>query len=92
MIEAGNLEDFERLFKQAVDNYLDNKPPHKHLGWVIGIFAVILMVGIAIVTCPGKQAHKDAILAVINETLNEGLKSTLEDEEGGAALALWGAT
>lgn len=92
LIEAGSLEDFERLFKQAVDDYLDNKPSHKRLGGVIGILAVLLVAGIAVVTCPGKQAHKDAILAVINETLNEGLKSTLEDEEGGATLALWGAT
>lgn len=36
--------------------------------------AAVLLVGIAaVMTCPDKQAHKDAIMAVVNEKINEEL-------------------
>ncbi len=89
MIEAENLEDFERLFKNAVDDYLDGKrgTGHgKHLGWIIAAVAVIALLGIAVVTYPDKQAHKDAILAVINEKLNDSIRKDAKDGDEGLAV------
>ena len=90
MIEAENLDDFERLFKQAVDDYLSGKSetkPRKHFGWVIAAIVAVALLGIAVVTCPDKQAHKDAILAGINEKLNENIQKNSKDgDEGIAAL------
>jgi hypothetical protein len=89
MIEAENLDDFERLFKQAVDDYLSGKSetkPRKHFGWVIAAIVAVALLGIAVVTCPDKQAHKDAILAVINEKLNENIQKNSKDGDEGLAV------
>ncbi len=89
MIEAENLDDFERLFKQAVDDYLSGKSetkPRKHFGWVIAAIVAVALLGIAVVTCPDKQAHKDAILAVINEKLNENIQNNSKDGDEGLAV------
>lgn len=54
-----------------------------------GILAVVILLallGIAVLTCPDKQAHKDAIMAVVNEKINERISSS-EEEEGLATLA-----
>ena len=94
MIEAENLDDFERLFKQAVDDYLSGKmdgaKPRRNLGWIVAAVAILALLGIAVVTCPDKQAHKDAILAVINEKLNENIRKNAKDGDEG--LSLLGAT
>jgi hypothetical protein len=42
---------------------------------LIAIFAVLILGAVAVVTCPDKQAHKDAIMAVVNEMINEDLKT-----------------
>jgi len=48
---------------------------------------VILIVGVAaVVTCPDKQAHKDAIMAVVNEKINEELKTDDAELQGLSAL------
>ena len=89
MIEAENLDDFERLFKQAGDDYLSGKSetkPRKHFGWVIAAIVAVALLGIAVVTCPDKQAHKDAILAVINEKLNENIQNNSKDGDEGLAV------
>ena len=89
IIEAENLDDFERLFKQAVDDYLSGKSetkPRKHFGWVIAAIVAVALLGIAVVTCPDKQAHKDAILAVINEKLNENIQKNSKDGDEGLAV------
>lgn len=89
MIEAENLDDFERLFKEAVDDYLSERrgaKPRKNLGWIIAAVAVVALLGIAVVTCPDKQDHKDAILAVINEKLNENIQKNSKDGDDGLAL------
>ena len=89
IIEAENLDDFERLFKQAVDDYLSGKSetkPRKHFGWVIAAIVAVALLGIAVVTCPDKQAHKDAILAVINEKLNENIQKNTKDGDEGLAV------
>jgi hypothetical protein len=89
MIEAENLDDFERLFKEAVDDYLSGKresKPRKSLGWIIAAAVVVALLGIAVVTCPDKQAHKDAILSVINEKLNENIQKNTKDGDEGLAV------
>ena len=89
MIEAENLDDFERLFKQAVDDYLSGKSetkPRKHFGWVIAAIVAVALLGIAVVTCPDKQAHKDAILSDINEKLNENIQKNTKDGDEGLAV------
>ena len=48
------------------------------------------LLGIAVVTCPDKQAHKDAILSVINEKLNENIQKNTKD--GDESLAVLGAS
>ena len=93
MIEAENLDDFERLFKQAVDDYISagkREKPKKKLGWIVALAVIIALLGIAVVTCPDKQAHKDAILAVINEKLNENIQKNTKD--GDESLAILGAS
>lgn len=49
---------------------------------------VVLIVGAAaaVVTCPDKQDHKDAIMAVVNEKINEELKTDDADLQGLSAL------
>jgi len=53
---------------------------------LIALAIVIAIVGIAVVTCPDKSAHKDAIMAVINEKINDSLKPS-EGDEGLALFA-----
>ena len=49
--------------------------------------AAALLVGIAaVMTCPDKQAHKDAIMAVVNEKINEELKTDDDDWQGLSAI------
>lgn len=43
---------------------------------VIIILLVLLGIcAVAVVTCPDKQAHKDAIMSVVNERINDELNS-----------------
>lgn len=39
---------------------------------LIAIIAILIVGTAAVVTCPDNQAHKDAIMAVVNEKINEG--------------------
>ena len=56
--------------------------------FLITLAVVIAIAGIAVVTCPDKPAHKDAIMAVINEKINESVgKETHEGDEGLAVFA-----
>ncbi|MBO6221559.1 MAG: DUF4359 domain-containing protein [Bacteroidales bacterium] len=56
--------------------------------FLIALVAVIAIAGIAVVTCPDKQAHKDAIMSVINEKINESVsKDSTEGDEGIALFA-----
>lgn len=50
------------------------------------ITVLILGAAAAILTCPDKQAHKDAIMAVVNEKINEELKTDDDDWQGLSAL------
>ena len=42
--------------------------------------------GVAVVTCPDKQAHKDAIMSVINEKINDELETDDETLDGFSAV------
>lgn len=53
---------------------------------LIAIFAVLILGAVAVVTCPDKQAHKDAIMAVVNEKINEDLKTDNAEYHGLSAL------
>lgn len=53
---------------------------------LIAIFTVLILGAVAVVTCPDKQAHKDAIMAVVNEKINEDLKTNNAEYQGLSAL------
>lgn len=38
---------------------------------IITLLVLLGIIGVAVVTCPDRQAHKDAIMAVANEIINE---------------------
>ena len=49
---------------------------------------LVVLAGVGVVTCPNKQAHKDAIMSVINEKINESVsKDSSEGDEGIALFA-----
>ena len=48
---------------------------------------VLLGIGaVAVVTCPDRQAHKDAIMSVVNESINDELKTDDKETQGLSAL------
>lgn len=53
------------------------------------IIIILILVGVglvAVVTCPDRQDHKDAIMAVVNESINDELKPTNEEDAGLSVL------
>lgn len=53
------------------------------------IITLLVILGIgaaAIVTCPDKQAHKDAIMDVVNQKINEELHTDDQEYQGLSAL------
>ena len=53
---------------------------------VISLLALLAVGLVAIVSCPDRQAHKDAIMSVVNESINDELKPSSDDETGLAVL------
>ena len=54
----------------------------------IAIVVLLAVAGIAVLTCPDKAAHKEAIMSVINEKINESVgKEASEGDEGLAVFA-----
>lgn len=53
---------------------------------LIAIIALLIIGAAAVITCPDKQAHKDAIMAVVNEKINEELQTDNEVYQGLSAL------
>ena len=53
---------------------------------IIAIIAVLIVGAAAIVTCPDKQAHKDAIMDVVNQKINEELHTDDQEYQGLSAL------
>ena len=53
---------------------------------LIVIIAVLIVGAAAVVTCPDKQSHKDAIMSVVNEKINDELKTDDAEMQGLSAL------
>ena len=85
MIEAANLDDFERLFHQAVDEYIDSHGKGLKgvkLGLIIALVTLIALIVAAIATCPKKAQHVEFLTDRINTIVTEEL-----EERGGGDLA-----
>ena len=88
MIEAGSLEDFERLLHQAIDDYLERKSIRRsssNWGRIIFLLAVIGVIVASILTCPKKEQHIAAISNVVSSILNDELT---EDSDGFETLGV----
>ena len=48
---------------------------------IVTLLVLLAVAGVAVVTCPDKQAHKDAIMAVVNEKIEEEIGKTSEEGE-----------
>ena len=46
---------------------------------IISLLVIIALACVAIVSCPDKQAHKDAIMAVVNEKIEDDLGAPNEE-------------
>ena len=55
--------------------------------FIVFLMVILGIAGVAVITCPDKQAHKDAIMNVINEKINESLGTTSEEADGFALFA-----
>ena len=53
---------------------------------IIALATVLIVCAAAVMTCPDKQAHKDAIMDVVNEKINEELKTDDDEMQGLSAL------
>lgn len=84
MIEARNIDDFEKLFHQAVDEFLDRKYRKRFSakwGWLIAFFVVIGLIVAAILTCPKKDQHVAAISDRITSVMNSQLTKDSDEYE-----------
>ncbi len=85
MIEASTLDDFERLFHQAVDDYLDRRGeagPRTKWGPIVALVAIVAVIVASIATCPKKDQHVSFLTDRINLIVTEEL-----EEHGGGDLA-----
>ena len=48
----------------------------------ISLLVIVIIGGVAVVTCPDKDAHKDAIQAVLNEKMADKLGVSDQNSEG----------
>jgi len=53
---------------------------------LITLVVLIIVGAAAVVTCPDKQAHKDAIMDVVNQKINEDLQTDDREFQGLSAL------
>lgn len=85
MIEAATLDDFERLFHQAVDDYLGRRGavrPKTNWGMIITLVSIAAIIIAAIATCPKKDHHVAFLTDRINTIVTEELA-----QSGGGDLA-----
>ncbi len=54
--------------------------------FIIFLLVLLAIAAVAVVTCPDRQAHKDAIMSVVNEKINEVM-----GQEEDSDLALFGS-
>ena len=86
MIEAATLDDFERLFHQAVDDYLDRRGAVRsktNWGLIITLVAIAAIIITAIATCPKKDRH----VAFLSDRINTIVTEELAESGGGGDLA-----
>lgn len=55
---------------------------------VIFLIVVIIICGIAVLTCPKKEAHTEVLMGVVNNVMNEKLNSTNTGELNEATMVL----
>ena len=87
-IEAASIDDFERLFHQAVDDYLDRKSGGRtsfHWGRLVTILLIVGLIVAAVFTCPKKEQHVAAISDKVSSALRDELS---EDSDGFEALGV----
>ena len=87
-IEAASIDDFERLFHQAVDDYLDRKSGSRSsAAWakLIPVLLIIALIVAAVFTCPKKEQHVAAISDRVSSVLNDELT---EESDGFEALGV----
>ena len=80
MIEAESIDDFERLFHQAVDVFLDRRRsarPRTRWGLIVGILIIIGLLVAMVLTCPKKEQH----VSVLNEKVSYLLSDTVGTED-----------
>ena len=56
---------------------------------IVPVLVIVALVAVAVVSCPDRQAHKDAIMSVVNAGINDELQ--VEDESAQALGALFGS-
>lgn len=86
MIEAATLDDFERLFHQAVDDYLDRRggvKPKTNWGLIITLVVIAAVIVAAIASCPKKDQH----VAFLTDRINTIVTEELAESGGGGDLA-----
>lgn len=86
MIEAATLDDFERLFHQAVDDFLDRRGvvgKNSNWGLIITLVAIAAIIVAAIATCPKKNLH----VAFFTDRINTIVTEELAESGGGGDLA-----
>jgi hypothetical protein len=74
IIEAENLDDFERLFHQAVDDYLDHRRKARsktRWGMIISLLVIISILVVLVLTCPKKDQHVEALMENITYVLGD---------------------
>lgn len=74
MIEAENLDDFERLFHQAIDDHLDRRrdaKPRTRWGLIIAILVIIGLLVAMVLTCPKKEQHVSVLTEKFSYILSE---------------------
>ena len=86
MIEAATLDDFERLFHQAVDDYLDRRSgakPKANWGLIVTLIAIAAVIVASIASCPKKDQH----VAFLTDRINTIISEELAESGGGGDLA-----
>ena len=74
MIEAPTIDEFERLFHYAVDEYLLEKKrsaSKRRHGCLYFALALIALIVIALVTCPDKSKHVEVLKDKVGSVLIE---------------------
>lgn len=55
-------------------------------GLIITLVALLAVAGVAVVSCPDKEDHKEAVMAVVNEKINDELAVSSEEDMDIAGL------